>query len=110
MGRNGQVYKVPNKLDPGDVVWERLQNTVKNYRDIDNKATQQSNVKSLFLSEFDSAMTNQKAIILGGYLTDPIVDGRWYEELEDGRFVLYRGTNRNESLHKRYVVFSNKDR
>ena len=94
-GRNGEIYNVPDRLDTGDVIWARLNKCIDDYRKVDDKD------RSLFLKDFDKTLANQERWVKG-YLFDPIVEGRWFEELEDGRFVLYRGTNRNESLHKRY--------
>lgn len=94
IGRNGMVYMIPDKLDEGDVLWERLTKVIESYRAVDDRE------HSLFLQGFNKALENQEEIVKKS-LFDPMVNGRWYEELEDGRFVLYRGSNRNESIHKR---------
>ena len=48
---------------------------------------------------------NKQKFHVENCLKDPIVDGKYYMELEDGHFVLFRGTNRNESFHKRLNHF-----
>jgi hypothetical protein len=56
---------------------------------------------TLFLEGFDNAVTNQKEHIKKGCLQDPILNGLHYIELSDGKMYLLRGTNRDESLHRR---------
>jgi hypothetical protein len=62
------------------------------------------------LKDFDHVLEIQKKHILECiqefYLTDETTgeNFHYYESLEDGDFKVFRGTNRNESLHKRINV------
>ena len=108
--RNGKMYPIANALEPGATIWEKLNKIVAHYRVL---LAQDSNV--FFLKEFDHTLKIQEQHIincLGEVYADQENDycapctpaaqeKKWYCELEDGHFVLNRGTNRNESIHKR---------
>ena len=61
-----------------------------------------------FDDEFSHVLDNNRPHILE-YLKEPIiqVDDQdvWYHEYTPGKFTLLRGTNRNESVHRRYKDF-----
>jgi hypothetical protein len=61
-----------------------------------------------FIDEFSHVLHNNRPHILD-YLKEPIiqVDGEdvWYYEYAPGKFNMLRGTNRDESLHRRYKKF-----
>ena len=60
--------------------------------------TESDNV-NLFLDGFYNTLANQKKDIME-YCIDPIVNNLHVLETFDEQFVLLRGTNRNESLHR----------
>ena len=55
-------------------------------------------------SIFDMLIRQEKHV--KDCLIEPKLDGKHYIETTDGKFILLRGTNRNESLHRRYVFLT----
>jgi hypothetical protein len=99
LSRNGNWYKVPVKLDSGEQMWKRFEDLIEKY-----KVLETANLVSegpLFLKDFDDTHKRQK-YHFENCLFDPVDDeGKWYyESNQDGVFHLYRGTNRNEALHR----------
>jgi hypothetical protein len=58
----------------------------------------------LFLKDFQSTFMAQKFHVLN-CVKDPEINGQHCLEMDDEHFVLLRGTNRNESVHKRIKHF-----
>ena len=96
--RNGKYYEIPLPLDTGDVIWARLEKLTEQYKILSS---------ALFLPGFDAVFLEQKKHIVDRKCLEEIyvmdADGvrRHYYEREDGDFLLYRGTNRNENTHGR---------
>ena len=95
MSRTKKTYFIPGRLPEGSTMWANLNEIVSRYKAMD---------PTLFLKDFDATMKNQEYHIFN-CVKDPLIVGpqgqlTHYVELEDGVFVLLRGTNRNESCHK----------
>jgi hypothetical protein len=96
-------------LEPGAQIWENVNKIVAHYRSLlENDST------VFFLKDFQHTLDIQEQHIrscMGEIYAHqeydycppctPVEQLTWYCELEDGHFVLNRGTNRNESIHKR---------
>jgi hypothetical protein len=95
--RTGQLRAVPQLLDHRDIIIGRLREWEAQYKRLD---------PSLFLSDFTTTFKNQLHHFALGCVDDvTIAQGqsapRHFLEMTDGKFVLLRGTNRDESLHRR---------
>ena len=98
--RNGKLYDVAGKRLPAPAQLANLCGWVENYKRL-NTEQRALGGPDLFLPGFDAAVANQKVHIEKGCLADPIIDGLHYMETSDGKFLLLRGTNRDESMHRR---------
>jgi len=112
--RTGKVHMFDGPLDPPEVIIQKAEKVIRQYELV---------YPSLFSTEFKRSWETQKANILkyvhevydvdGTFIFKQnvlfpyfvyfiiFVPGKHYYESDDGVFHLLRGTNRNESLHKR---------
>jgi hypothetical protein len=90
--RTGKARRVRAPLPSRETMKENLNRVVNNYKRLDSE---------LFLKDFDKVMNTQIKNIDKGYVDEIYLNEEHYLELGDGKFVLLRGTNRNESLHRR---------
>ena len=90
--RTNELCKIDAKLLEPDIILRNLNNWVNEYKLV---------APDLFLAEFEQELKNQKRHIEIGCVRDPLIDDKHYIETTDGKFILLRGTNRNESLHRR---------
>ena len=109
-----RFYRIdsPNMPSPEEIVKgiEDLYTQYKRYDEDPNQSPKlflQSKMEG-FDDEFSHVLDNNRPHILK-YLKEPIiqVDGEdvWYHEYAPGKFNLLRGSNRNESVHRRYKNF-----
>lgn len=94
--RKGTTHEISAPLHIGATIWADLE------RIYNENVSESSNSTGgpLFSPQFKRTFENQKNQILE-HVKEIFIDGKHYFEAEDGVFHLYRGTNRNESLHKR---------
>ena len=90
--RTGHARRLKAPLPIRSTMKDNLLRVVDNYKRVD---------PGLFLKDFDKVLNTQLKNIDLGYLDEVYLNGDHYVELGDGGFVLLRGTNRNESLHRR---------
>ena len=99
--RTGVQHFIARPLAAGEDIWTELNRVITNYKQVasemDNSAGNQ-----LFLTGFEQALKNQEYHIKH-CIKDAFIDGKHYIESYDGQFYLLRGTNRNESCHRRYT-------
>ena len=94
LSRDGKTTKeIAGPLLAGDVMWSSLKKIVQQYKEQDKEKVTR-NETSLFLANFDRVFENQEYCVKN-CVKDPIIDGKYYTEMENGNFVLLRGTNRN---------------
>ena len=123
--KNGKLYKVSQPLECGSIIWEKINRVINHYKSAIIKDD-----KHFFLKEFDATLENQKyhfnnclheVYVSDGncvcktntstsasiHETEKVVqctclERRHYVEgRKDGKMMLARGTNRNESAHQR---------
>jgi hypothetical protein len=90
--RNGSICYVDSRLPDPDSMIRAVDRWVDESRRLD---------ANIFLPGFEKVLENQKQHIMKGCVRDPIIDDKWYVETTDSKFLLLRGTNRNESFHRR---------
>ena len=96
--RAGQLRKVAKLLDHRDVIISRMLEWELQYKTID---------PTLFLGDFDNTFKIQLHHFALGCVDDiTLTQGvpatpKNYLEMTDGKFILLRGTNRDESMHRR---------
>ena len=100
----GKVKRIKPPLDPGEEIWDRLSEKVEQYRKVNaaNITAKIPNYDSLFLKEFNSTFDEQEYHVLHclhDYIDD---DNKHYFETgrKPGEINYYRGTNKNESMHR----------
>jgi hypothetical protein len=123
---NGKLYKVSQPLESGSIIWNKINRVINHYKKEIIKDD-----KHFFLKEFEATLENQKYhfnnclhevyVSVGNCfcktassasitsLDAPMVvqectclERRHYVEgRKDGKMMLARGTNRNESAHQR---------
>ena len=95
---NGKRYSIKPPLPAGADIWKGVTELVRHYKT-------DLNADTLFLKDFDKTLANQQYHIENCieeiYVTGADGIRRHYYEREPGIFLLYRGTNRNESIHSR---------
>ena len=95
-GRDDKFYQVPVPLERGEQILEKVENLILHYKNLERGES-----TKLFKSNFDHVFDVQKHHILNCLKDAFLADGNYYLEMENGKFLLLRGTNRNESLHRR---------
>lgn len=94
---SGNTHKIPAPLSDSQEIVRDLQALIDRYKGFSLAA---NGGKPLFLNDFDAEWEKQK-IQIEENIKDVFIDGKHYFEAEDGKFQLYRGSNRNESMHRR---------
>ena len=94
--RTNKIHEISGRLLEGLSVWEQ-------YGIIYNSMSQliDPNGEKLFRDGFKKNVLDKQKRHFENCWGEPIIDGKHYHENVDGKFTLYRGTNRNESLHRR---------
>ena len=92
--------EIPGRLLEGNQIWKNICDVVARYKQMDKQSGGGTTTNSLFGSKFDDTMAAQEYHVLN-CIGDPLINDKHYLEMEDGNFVLLRGTNRNESYHRR---------
>ena len=96
--KSNKLVRIPKILPTADIIINDIEAVINEFK----KIKPVGNMPSVFLKEFDNVWKNQRQLILDGYLSDVLDStGKNYYEPEVGGFKLYRGTNRNESCHRR---------
>ena len=106
------LTKIHDRVLPSKELLIKLEKVVNRYKNLDDECIK-AKEQSLFKPEFDNTYENQKYHILNcvtDFPTNEVAldpfdtsnpEFKWYSEMRDGQFILFRGTNKNESLHKR---------
>ena len=92
--------EIRERLLEGKQIWKNICDVVARYKQMDKQSGGGTTTNSLFGSKFDDTMAAQEYHVLN-CIGDPLINDKHYLEMEDGNFVLLRGTNRNESYHRR---------
>jgi hypothetical protein len=93
--------EIEGRLLTGEQIWTNMLQIVERYKEMDNKIV---GPHKLFNTRFDGVLENQEYHVKN-CMGDPLINGKHYIEMEDGHLVLLRGTNRNESYHRRINTF-----
>jgi hypothetical protein len=111
LGRNMKVHKIHDRLKPSATILQTMDSVILGYKNHNNRIlVDDEKAVSLFKADFDKVYENQKYHIThcvtdyptNEHLVDDTDDKNlWYHEQRNGTFILVRGTNINESLHKR---------
>jgi len=89
---------VSGSIDSPVNIISNVNNLVKRYKE--EELMKPEGEKDLFLKDFDKTWGNQQRVITE-HLKDVVINNKHYFEQEDNNFVLYRGSGRSESLHRR---------
>ena len=92
--RTGKLCEIDAPLPAPATMLAQLDRCIANLRQVDVN-------HNLFKADFDKTVTTQKDHIRKGCVSDPSLNGVHYAETTDGKFTMLRGTNRNESIHRR---------
>jgi hypothetical protein len=119
ISRNGKSYDIHARLLPSKVLLKKLDEVVETAKNNDKLLMEQdrNGYVTLLKKDFNHVYDNQKKHVefcITDYPTNETADPpnpplfdkyneeyNWYTEHKDGNFILRRGTNKNESLHKR---------
>ena len=92
----GNVEEISSRLLDGMTVWREYGIIYESLREIvDVKGNR------LFRDGFKENVLDKQKKHFENCWGEPIINGKHYHKRVDGTFTLYRGTNRNESLHRR---------
>jgi hypothetical protein len=111
---NGIQTSIPNRLLPSATIWKNINNIIST---VNINGDQLCNHVPLFKGDFKKTLENQHKHFQCGCVYDfptneldengnypfDIKDpsNNWYVKLNGGKYILRRGTNKNESYHKR---------
>jgi hypothetical protein len=111
---NGIQTSIPNRLLPSATIWKNINNIIST---VNINGDQLCNHVPLFKGDFKKTLENQHKHFQCGCVYDfptneldengnypfDIKDpsNNWYVKLNVGKYILRRGTNKNESYHKR---------
>lgn len=95
-GRDGNLYEVSAPLNDPDHIWANILRQVQVYKNLE--AAQST---GLFTNDFDTTLKNQEKHVKNCMREIFDRNGSHCYEVENGSFKLHRGTNRNESCHRR---------
>ena len=102
LSRTDKVHQnIKGQLLPPEEIIRNIDTVIKDQKTIVQR--QRNDPKaSLFTkeSDFNECWTRQKENIRK-FVKDVVIAGKHYFEAADGHFYVYRGTNRNESLHRK---------
>jgi len=115
LSRNNKSYEIHDRLRSSDFILKKLNDIVETAKKNDKALlSKQNGYVTLFKSGFDNVYSNQQRHVqycVTDYPTNETLsiedeEKLWYVELKDGEFIYRRGTNKNESMHKRlnYII------